>query len=635
MAPVRRAPYRDFLQPALQRRFSTTAAVLLGIAFVDAVIFANWHSLFWAVFPIGPTGIRAFFIFLSGLAVLVLRIAQYHVGLRTSNSGLQTFFRYAPTIQTAESILTYTLSSWLFSQIYLWSAPTEDLAWLSFQIGDRARLNEKPIFYTVHFLVFGFAQGILHILSDDNKLRLDAVGLDSKAAAANEVQPTFTARLTNEIPVLATSAVVRSAAVLGFYIIVYHAVLRAIAWRTVLAIFRPFYTLPRTNMVPASLGGMSIVLWLRILYTSSLLMFLWLAGNKMFSLFLVRAPLKNGKPLTSESKDPNGSLLNGLRNKKLPIKCFATWELALIARDFQPRRVAIYQDIDRKDGPTWSQIYALCIDVVKGIEARIDSYGKVAGPASTAVAPAATEVRYMSAPVRHISGENVLLATPNKKTLRGEVENVVRRGAVSPGQASRLSPMVEKGVAQARGYVDEITRQATGAEGPDNPFQHWTRRVLDSPLGLLLMQTFERRINAVVLDTPYGEASLFINAISALTNLAVFSLTEDSYGHVQRDVANIIRTFTAVTTKLEGFRTDLPLHWTDLDGKRECADVDAILKTLKEALQQLLHAFGPFARDLRLSFADVRHAREAAGLPGRESYVGRIEAARPEMRQLH
>lgn len=310
------------------------------------------------------------------------------------------------------------------------------------------------------------------------------------------------------------------------------------------------------------------------------------------------------------------------------------WELALIARDFQPRRFAIYHDIDRKDGPTWSQIYALCLDVVKGIEVRIDSYGKVTGPASTAVVPAATGVRHVSAPVRYTSGENVLLATPNKRTLRSKVENVVRRGAVSPGQASRPSPM-EKRVAQARGYVDKIARKATGAEGTKNLFQRWTRRVLDETLGLLLMQNFERRISTVVLDTPYGEASLFINAISALTNLAVFSLTEDSYGHVQRDVANMIRTFTAVTTKLEGFRTDLPLHWTDLDGKRECADVDAILKTLKEALQQLLHAFGPFARDLRLSFADVRHAREAAGLPGRESHVARIEAARPEMRQLH
>ncbi|ROV92542.1 hypothetical protein VMCG_08947 [Cytospora schulzeri] len=633
MASVRRAPYRDFLQPALQRRFSTTAAVLLGIAFVEAVIFANWHSLFWAVFPIGPTGIRTFFLFLSGLAVLVLRIAQYHVGLRTSTSGLQTFIQYAPTIQTIEAIITYTLSSWLFSQVYLWSAPTEDLAWVSIQMGDRARLNERPIFYTVHFLVFGAVQGVLHIFRDDDRLRLDAVGLDSKDAAASETQPTWSTRLMNEIPALASSAVFRVAAVLGGYIVLYHAVLRDVAWRTTLALFRPFYTLPKTNMVPNTLGGMSIALWVRVFYTSSMLMFLWLAGNKMFSLFLVRAPLKNGNPLTSESKDPNGSLLVGLRSKKLPIKCFAMWELALIARDFQPRRIAIYQDIDRKDGPMWSQIYALCLDVVRGMEVRIDSYGKAPEPAP-ALVPTATNFRPALGPVKYVSREDVLLAAPDRHTLRSEVDRLVRKEAVSPGQASRLSPMVEKGVSQARGYVDDIARQATGAQSPDNPFQYWTRRLLDSPLGLPLRQTYEGRINTVVLGGPYGEPSLFINAISALTMLAVFSLTEDSYGNVQRDVTNIIRTFTAVTTKLEAFKADLPTHWTDFDGKRECADIDAILKTLKEALRELLQAFGPFARDLRLTFADVRHAREAAGLPGRERDVGRMEATRSEMRQL-
>ncbi|ROV97029.1 hypothetical protein VSDG_04186 [Cytospora chrysosperma] len=633
MASVRRAPYRDFLQPALQRRFSTTAAILLGIAFVEAVIFANWHSLFWAVFPIGPTGIRTFFLFLSGLAVLVLRIAQYHVGLRTSNSGLQTFIRYAPTLQTLEAIITYTLSSWLFSQVYLWSAPAEDLAWVSFQMGDRARLNERPIFYTVYFLVFGAVQGVLHIFSDDDRLRLDAVGLDSKDATANETQPAWPTRLMNEIPALVSSAVFRVSAALGCYIVLYHTFLRGVAWRTALALFRPFYTLPRTNMVPASLGGMSLALWVRIFYTSTMLMFLWLAGNKMFSLFLVRAPVKNGNPLTSESKDPNGSLLVGLRSKKLPIKCFAMWELALIAKNFQPRRIAIYQDIDRKDGPTWSQIYALCLDVVKGMETRIDSYGKAPEP-DTALVPATTEVKPAPAPVKPVSSEDVLLATPNKKTLRSEVERVVRKEAVSPGQPSRLSPMVEKRVSQAKGYVEDIARQATGAESPDNPFQYWTRRILDSPLGLPFRQTFDRRITTAVLGEPYGETSLFINAISALTLLAVFSLTEDSYGNVQRDVTTIIRTFTAVTTKLEGFKADFPLHWTDFDGKRECADIDAILKTLKEGLQQLIHAFGPFARDLRLTFADVRHAREAAGLPAREREAARIEATRSEMRQL-
>lgn len=44
MAPVRRAPYKDFLQPALHRRFTSTATILLAIAFVEAVVFASWDS---------------------------------------------------------------------------------------------------------------------------------------------------------------------------------------------------------------------------------------------------------------------------------------------------------------------------------------------------------------------------------------------------------------------------------------------------------------------------------------------------------------------------------------------------------------------------------------------------------------
>lgn len=309
------------------------------------------------------------------------------------------------------------------------------------------------------------------------------------------------------------------------------------------------------------------------------------------------------------------------------------WELALIARDFQPRRIAIFQDIDRKDGPAWSQVHALCLDVVKGIEDRIDGYGKAPAPPA-AVVPTTTEFRPAPGQVRSVRSEDVLLAAPSNKSLRSEVERLVRMEAVAPGQGSRLSPMVEKGVFQARGYVEDVTRQATGSESPDNPFQYWTRRFLDSPLGLPFKQTYEAGINSAVLGGPYGEPSLFINAISALTMLAICSLTEDSYGNVHRDVTSIIRSFTAATTKLEDFRAGFPLHWTDYDGKRQCEDIDAILVTLKEALKQLIEAFGPFARDLRLTFADMRLAREAAGLPAKERDVARIEMSRSEMRQL-
>lgn len=41
---VRRAPYKDFLQPALQRRFSLTATILLVVSYLEALLTADWES---------------------------------------------------------------------------------------------------------------------------------------------------------------------------------------------------------------------------------------------------------------------------------------------------------------------------------------------------------------------------------------------------------------------------------------------------------------------------------------------------------------------------------------------------------------------------------------------------------------
>lgn len=124
----------------------------------------------------------------------------------------------------------------------------------------------------------------------------------------------------SEVPLLAHRALIQTLAVLVLNIVFYHAVVRSLAWRIALTFFRPFYTMPRTNLAPTSYGGISFPLWVKCSGASFMLLFLWLAGNRMFSMFLVRPPLKNGNPLTSESKDPNGSLLNGLKSKKLPIR---------------------------------------------------------------------------------------------------------------------------------------------------------------------------------------------------------------------------------------------------------------------------------------------------------------------------
>ena len=150
-------------------------------------------------------------------------------------------------------------------------------------------------------------------------------------------------------------------------------------------------------------------------------------------------------------------------------------------------------------------------------------------------------------------------------------------------------------------------------------------RVLRSAAGRPLQHTYRRRLARVVLGEPYGEPSLYVNAASALCLLAVHSLGEDKYGNVQRDVAAIVRTLTSVTRKLDGFVAALPRHWTDVEGRRECPEVEQVRAVLREALGQLVEAFGPYARDLRLSLADMRLAREAVA-------AGKEEAG--EMRQV-
>lgn len=46
MAPPapRRAPYKDFLQPALQRRLASTAGVALALSYVEALTLCSWDS---------------------------------------------------------------------------------------------------------------------------------------------------------------------------------------------------------------------------------------------------------------------------------------------------------------------------------------------------------------------------------------------------------------------------------------------------------------------------------------------------------------------------------------------------------------------------------------------------------------
>ncbi|KAI1297809.1 nucleoporin protein Ndc1-Nup [Xylaria venustula] len=649
---ARRAPYKDFLQPALQRRFAGTAAIVLGLAYVESLTLSSWSSLIWSWIPLGPAGVRALGLFLCVLPIVILRIAHSHMGIRTSNSTFETFSSSVLSFSTMEIVLTYVISAFLFSQVYLKStAEDSGIRWISRATG-RSRLNEHALFYTVNMMVLGLFQGVIHTASDMDRLLLGVVGAarggdsnegnqdgernDGNAGDAAKLPDTenWASKLGEWTPVLVVrSGMLAITVAMVNYVFLYH-FFRTSAWRTSMWFFRFFYSdLPRYNL-PTGSAPWSIWMLGRTIWASFLLSLLWYFGEIAFRVQLTREPLKKGQPLSSESRDPNGSLLNGLKSRKPRITAFAMWELAFIARDYTIRRQSLFEDIDRKDGPTWSQIYAVCLNTVTSIERRIDDYGRARTPApAPAVEPAQAPTQPREGISQHRKGYDV--SVPSRVPTSTLVGETVSRIFTSPGRtpAQDWAPVIRRRVGQAAERVlTEQQREAVQPQALRGYLGTLALRALALPvIGPVFQQTFGRRLAKAVLGSPYAETSVYINAAYALSQLAVHSLTEDRYGNVQRDVPAMIRTFTTVIRKLEAFRDGFPVHWTDLSGSRECPEVTEVLVALKDGLGALVEAFGPYRADLRLSRADLRLAGEAAQ---RGQQVQEVQGGRqPEMQQ--
>lgn len=313
---VRRAPYKDFLQPCMQRRFASALLVLLALSYVESLILSSWNSIIWSWFPIGVAGIRTLVIFGCVLFVVVLRIAHPHVGIRTTNSPFDTFKQNALSLSAAETILTYTLSAFLFGQVYRGTvADQANLQWVTYHSGDRARLNERAVFYTLTMVFLGIAAGFLHLFYDFDRLILGTVKEtgEEKPKSADPIE-----MLMTRAPGLLVRCITVSGTVALANYLVFYSFFRRSAWGWSMFFLRPFFNLPKTNIPPP---GAPWSVWMlgRSVVAGTLLCVLWNFSNEAFTVRLAKEPIKNGQPLTSESKDPNGSLLNGLKSKKARI----------------------------------------------------------------------------------------------------------------------------------------------------------------------------------------------------------------------------------------------------------------------------------------------------------------------------
>lgn len=301
-------------------------------------------------------------------------------------------------------------------------------------------------------------------------------------------------------------------------------------------------------------------------------------------------------------------------------QAFAFWELVYISEGFQGRRKAIFEDIDRKGGSTWSQILAICLETITGIDKRIDEYD---GTPTVEIKSAGNK---KEEPLRQLprigqplkdgitkSGD-LFASTPRSRSRGAGVVQYFDTISKSLGQSPpRTSPTASKLLTKAENaLLSPKQKEEIAKDGFPAIIREWTTWFLQTNLGWPFRQEYRRRIAKVVLGSPYGDVGIIVDAIDSLTRLAVCSLQEDKYGNVQRDVKKIIQTLTATVTKIEKFKKSIGVHWTDVEKKQESPEVDSILAALKAGLNQLIEAFGNYSEDLRLSTSEMRLAREAA-----------------------
>jgi nucleoporin NDC1 len=123
-------------------------------------------------------------------------------------------------------------------------------------------------------------------------------------------------RIRDSLPAVGANAFARVLVMTVLMPFLYSIFIRNTAWKYTLGFAKLFWQLPKTTALPA-ISPFHWTVLARTLYGGVLLVLLWEIGNKVFSTYVAEGPLKNDRPITYESKDPNGSLLTGLKGKKL------------------------------------------------------------------------------------------------------------------------------------------------------------------------------------------------------------------------------------------------------------------------------------------------------------------------------
>lgn len=257
---------------------------------------------------------RTLLLTIPALLVYLLRIQQWHTGRRNTFSPRDTLFAHVLRLRSLTTVGFYALSAYMYSEIYIWSRASKG----GFQfiapgkLHERTKLNERPIFLRFLFLTLAIVQGCRHIWLDYDRVRVSP----KRAGTATKSSAQYLIASVTPIAAQAGIVVIFSFAagtfvyfVLGF---------RQWFWGIWFSFMRNLISLGKISR-PTGIHPFMPLMGV-FLTQGTLLMVLWQFSNTAYDYYLAKEPLKHGKPITSDSKDPEGSLLNGLKSKKVEVK---------------------------------------------------------------------------------------------------------------------------------------------------------------------------------------------------------------------------------------------------------------------------------------------------------------------------
>ncbi|KAJ9642390.1 hypothetical protein H2199_004770 [Coniosporium tulheliwenetii] len=532
--------------------------------------------------------------------ILILRVAQLHIGTRTTVYPFESLWQHLISFDAFWTLFCYCLSAMLFSEVYIWSAASDATLGCIDQgkSYERPRLNERPIYLRTLFICLAVVQSAVHLYNDYAGVDIPVEATSPKPDDPNPTpaRSPYAQIWDQKLKIFLKGTMrVLGTVVVGSFI--YYIFIRQTAYRIAFALAKPFFHLPKTAK-PGSIASLGDLAGRFILH-GSILLCIWEFANAVFSAYVALGPLKKDRPITDDSKDPNGTLLNGLKSRKT----------------------------------TWAQILRLCLEEINAIKTRIDAQAR---PLPTASQAAQQQQQNQAAQIqplpriadKPVATDDIFSTPPRQHTAMTEIAAFAKSVGGSPNARplKRLSPVAHKLLEYGKGALSEEQQSKIRPQNLRGKANGYLLSLLRSPLGWPFRRTFARRVAAVVFGAPVSREVVVGNAVEALRALVVGSLKEDPYGTVAKDVPTLIRSLVSAITAIEGFVKGLDVDWTDVefrDEDRDVPEVKALLETLKRALREVLGAFGEFLGGLGMGDREVRAAKEVASeAPRRDDQAG-------------